>query len=127
MAKAKKAKPAKRKYTKKNEPFWGAPLEGTSSVKRRGSTDTFQIEVAPPPLVRGATAEKLALLTKVDRTMANTKPGQAFIIPISGESTIKRHLKREYPNDRFSFTKIADNPDGLRVYLLHPLPKGGKK
>ncbi len=123
MPKGKKATPKKRAYNKKTI---GA-LPGTPLKRGRKPADTFHIETEPPPLVRGATAEKLALLNKVDRTMRSTMPGQAFIIPALSENPIKRHLKRNYVSERFSFVKIVDNPDALRVYRLHPLPKGGKK
>lgn len=124
MPKAKKATPKKRKYTKKANP---AKRQYTKKTDASDADNTFHIEVAPPPLIRGATIEKLNMLDKVDRTMRSTKPGQAFIIPAFSENTIKRHLRRTYEDDRFAFMKIADNPDALRVYRLHPLPKGGKK
>lgn len=126
MAKKKtKQQPRKRAYKKKNDAFWGTD-KGTPT-KKVSSGDPFTIEATPPPLVRGATPEKLALYDKVDATMRLTKPGQAFIIPAKHRGIIEAHLRRKYIEDRFAFGKIADNPDAVRVYRLAFIQKGGKK
>lgn len=100
-----KKTPAKRRYKKRTQ-------------KLVDGTDAFTVEEAPPPLVRGATPEKLKILAKVEKTLHIVQPGQAFIIPTEWRHTIERYLKRHYPVERFEFNRIPDNPDAMRIYRL---------
>ncbi len=110
MAKSKKAAPKKRAYKYKN--FGGSLVD-----------DTFEIEVSPPPTNgRGSLAESIIVLGKLDRTLKLTKQGQAVIVPRKNTSSIKRHLKDNYPNDRFIFSKVNGSDSTWRMYRL-PLAK----
>lgn len=94
----------KKKYLKKQ-----APVE---------TLETFEIEKNPPPFVSRWNPERVAILSKVDATLKSVKPGEAFIIRTDQRNTIQKHLRDSYPNDRFSFQLIHDNPDKSRVYRL---------
>lgn len=105
MAKAKKQK---RAYTKRLPPV----------VSATSKNETFLVEELPPPPLRGASLEKLALLDKVDRTLPNVKPGQAFIIDAKDKNIVQSHLKRVCSSEQFLYMKVHDNPNAIRVYRL---------
>lgn len=90
-------------------------------------TGIFEIEDAPPPKFGRLTApETVMMLLKVDRTIEQTKVGQAFVVPAVKRVTIKRHLRDNYPQDRFIITKIIGNDTMVRVYRLPLLKKTAK-
>lgn len=99
---------------KKKRPYNKKVLDISKFVE--SGTDTFEIEAAPPPAIRGADPKRLEFLAKLQRTIGKVKPGQAFIIPTAFRNSAERYLKMEVPSYRFAFMVIPDNREALRVY-----------
>lgn len=115
MAKAKKVvakKPRKRAYKK----------TGKYSIKNASQLESdqpFEIEAKPPGY--RVNPELQTTLKRVDATIKVLLPNQAFIVPAKSRHTIKKHLKENYPRLLFMYSRIADNPSMMRVYLLKVL------
>lgn len=89
--------------------------------------DIFEIEIAPPPAIRGADPERLAFLAKLARTVKAVQPGQAFIIPSKYRSSAKRYVEANESEFRFTCAVIPDNPEVLRMYKFEWLGSKPKK
>lgn len=114
---AKKALKKKRAYKKR-----------TALVTSHDSfTDTFEIEVAPPPVLRGADPQRLRFLAKLKRTVEIVQPNQAFIIPSKFRNSGETWLKRNYPDFRFTFSAIPDNKEAVRVYKFDRVEQAPKR
>lgn len=106
---AKKSKPAKKR---------GSKPRNTVAPDFAG-TDTFEIEVAPPPAhLRGNNQEALIFFTKVERTVADLQVGQAFLIPSVQRASCRRYLKNNMPDKVFLINPVAGNDKVVRVYFL---------
>lgn len=107
----------KKKAPKKQRAAWGSKTKThLNEVVVASTNEMFTIEDTPPPAIRGATPQKLALYAKIDRTLLSLKTDQAFVIPQLMRNTVESYLKRNYTRDRWSFSAIADNPSSMRVY-----------
>lgn len=87
-----------------------------AEVAAMGEGKLFQIEKTPPPILRADQAAVQIVLQKVDRTVEHIEAGQAFIMPANIKNSVHRHLKENYPKNRFRFTAIPDNPNQMRIY-----------
>ena len=106
--KKKPAKKARKPYTRK--------AETTAPV----SYEALQIETTPPPFIRGLTPEKIAYLKKLEFTVKQVKPGQAFIVPSDRVNTTKTWLSREYPDRKYSFAIIDEKFTRCYYLALNP-------
>lgn len=99
---------------KKKRPYNKKALDISPFID--ADVDTFKIELAPPPAIRGGDPERLKFLAKLQRTVGKVQPGQAFIIPTNFRNSAERYLKVEVPSYRFAFMAIPDNQEATRVY-----------
>lgn len=84
----------------------------------------FTIEETPPPMpAANRTEEKERALEKVDKLVADTKIGQAFLIPKVRKVAVRKHLTDNYPEQHFKMYAVTDNDNIIRVYKVKPPQK----
>lgn len=95
----------KKKYLKKQ-----VPVE---------TPETFEIEKNPPPPSYSKwNPERDAIIKKIEATLRGVKTGEAFIIEAKNKNTVQGYLSKAYPEERFSYILIPDNPEKMHVYRL---------